>query len=76
MTTSTNLILILLLPAVFMLGQDWPVYGGDAGGTRYSPLKEINRSNVAKLKTAWTYQPAMSAMARISGREARSKRRR
>ena len=38
--------------------QDWPVYGGAYGGagqTRYSSLKQINRSNVAKLKVAWTY---------------------
>ena len=35
--------------------QDWPVYGGDAGGTRYSPLKQITRANVNQLKPAWTY---------------------
>jgi quinoprotein glucose dehydrogenase len=35
--------------------QEWPVYGGDAGQTRYSALKQIDRSNVAKLKVAWTY---------------------
>jgi quinoprotein glucose dehydrogenase len=34
---------------------DWPFYGGDAGGTRYSKLGEINRSNVARLKVAWEY---------------------
>jgi quinoprotein glucose dehydrogenase len=33
---------------------DWPIYGG-AGQTRYSALKQINRSNVAKLKVAWSY---------------------
>jgi glucose dehydrogenase len=40
------------LPAT---AQDWPFYGGDAGGTRYSPLKQITRSNVNQLKPAWTY---------------------
>jgi quinoprotein glucose dehydrogenase len=34
---------------------DWPYYGGDAGGSRYSPLAEINRSNVAALRVAWEY---------------------
>jgi len=34
---------------------DWPYYGGDAGGSRYSRLTEINKSNVAKLKIAWEY---------------------
>ncbi|PYV90030.1 MAG: hypothetical protein DMG90_10005, partial [Acidobacteria bacterium] len=28
---------------------DWPYYGHDAGGTRYSPLSQINRQNVATL---------------------------
>src|SRR5678815_1464645 len=50
-----NRFLLLLFAAGFAFGQDWPAYGGDAGGSRHSPLKEINRSNVAKLKTAWTY---------------------
>ena len=34
---------------------DWPYYGGDAGGSRYSPLTEINRSNVPRLRIAWEY---------------------
>jgi quinoprotein glucose dehydrogenase len=40
------------------LGQspdDWPYYGHDAGGMRYSPLAQINRENVANLKLAWTF---------------------
>jgi quinoprotein glucose dehydrogenase len=31
----------------------WPVYGGDAGGSRHSPLDQINRENVRFLKEAW-----------------------
>jgi len=34
---------------------DWPAYGHDRGGTRYSPLKQINRENVTALRVAWTY---------------------
>jgi len=34
----------------------WPSYGGDAGGARYSLASQIDRSNVAKLKVAWTYR--------------------
>ncbi|HVH08953.1 MAG TPA: pyrroloquinoline quinone-dependent dehydrogenase, partial [Gemmatimonadales bacterium] len=34
---------------------DWPYYGGDPGGSRYSPLTEINTSNVGRLQIAWTY---------------------
>jgi quinoprotein glucose dehydrogenase len=34
---------------------DWPYYGGDAGGSRYSPLTQINKSNVTELTVAWEY---------------------
>jgi quinoprotein glucose dehydrogenase len=34
---------------------DWPYYGGDAGGSRYSPLTQINRGNVSQLQVAWEY---------------------
>jgi quinoprotein glucose dehydrogenase len=34
---------------------DWPVYGHDPGGMRYSPLTEINRHNVSRLRVAWTF---------------------
>ena len=34
---------------------EWPTYANDAGGTRYSPLAQIDRSNVTQLKVAWTF---------------------
>src|SRR5688572_22691060 len=34
---------------------EWPFHGGDPGGMRFSPLTQINRKNVIKLKEAWTY---------------------
>lgn len=34
----------------------WYAYGGDAGGTRYAPLEQIDRSNVGDLEVAWTYR--------------------
>ena len=34
----------------------WTAYGGDGGGMRYSGAKEIDRSNVGKLKLAWSYR--------------------
>src|SRR5882757_168132 len=33
-----------------------PNYGNDGSGTRYSTAAQIDRSNVAQLKTAWTYR--------------------
>lgn len=35
--------------------KDWPIYGGDSLDDHYSPLNQINRSNVSKLQVAWTY---------------------
>jgi len=35
---------------------DWPAYGRDAGGARFSPLTQIHRGNVGQLKVAWTYR--------------------
>lgn len=34
---------------------EWPSYGNDPGGMRYSPLSQINRENVATLKVAWIF---------------------
>ncbi len=35
---------------------EWPHYGNDSGGTRYSSLAKIDRANVAQLRVAWTYR--------------------
>lgn len=32
---------------------DWQAYGNDQGGTRFSPLDQINTSNVARLTKVW-----------------------
>ena len=37
------------------VADEWPWYGHDPGGTRYSPLTQINRENVSTLKVAWTF---------------------
>ena len=34
---------------------DWSYYGRDQEGTRYTPLNQINRDNVASLEIAWQY---------------------
>jgi quinoprotein glucose dehydrogenase len=38
-----------------LLATDWPNYGNDPGGMRFSPLTQVNRENVAQLKPAWEY---------------------
>jgi glucose dehydrogenase len=42
---------VSLLPAQ----TEWPMYGYDAGATRYSPLKQINIRNIQRLQRAWTF---------------------
>ncbi|HTB25905.1 MAG TPA: pyrroloquinoline quinone-dependent dehydrogenase [Puia sp.] len=34
---------------------DWPLYGGNKAGNRYSHLTQININNVNKLQVAWIY---------------------
>ena len=55
---SVFAILLFSFTVVFSFAasaQEWRFYGGDAGGSRYSSLKQINRDNVARLQLAWTY---------------------
>jgi len=35
---------------------EWRFYGGDAGTTKYSPLDQINATNVKQLKIAWEWK--------------------
>jgi quinoprotein glucose dehydrogenase len=35
---------------------DWLFYGNDQGGSRFSPLQQINAANVASLEPAWTFR--------------------
>ncbi|MGI4880403.1 MAG: PQQ-binding-like beta-propeller repeat protein, partial [Janthinobacterium lividum] len=35
---------------------DWPRYTRDLGGTRFSPLTQINAGNVARLAAAWSFK--------------------
>ncbi len=35
--------------------KDWPTYGHDAGGMRFSPLTQLTSKNVSQLKVAWVY---------------------
>ncbi len=34
---------------------DWPTYGGNKAGNRYSPLTQINKQNIKNLQLAWTF---------------------
>jgi len=51
---------LLLLGSICLLGatvqDEWPTYGHDPGGQRFSPLTQIKPSNVRSLKVAWTFR--------------------
>ncbi len=54
------LVFVLLTGCSVALGQarrnqDWAVYLGDKATTHYSPLDQVNKSNVARLAAAWTF---------------------
>ena len=49
-------LLCMALPFSVASGQGWPHYGGDEGGSRFSPLTQINRENVAQLELAWQFR--------------------
>ena len=48
--------LLVVLLAIAARAEDWPHVGNDPGGTRYSPLKQIQKNNVRQLRIAWTYR--------------------
>jgi quinoprotein glucose dehydrogenase len=56
-----TLLLLVSLQAPQAHG-DWPVYGRDPGGARFSPLTQITRGNVAQLQVAWTYHTGVTDM--------------
>src|SRR5215510_1548413 len=67
--TFAQLLLLLTMTATLLSAQgldpstifkplgttdDWPTYGGDYTGQRYSALKQIDRTNVKNLSLAWS----------------------
>jgi quinoprotein glucose dehydrogenase len=59
----TGLLPVLLLATFPVLAQygtpatgEWRVNGGDAGSTRYSPLDQINATNVKNLQVVWRWK--------------------
>lgn len=59
-TLASVAILVLCAAAVAAQQQsrtgEWTHYGGDPGGLKYSPLAQIDRTNVSKLQLAWEWK--------------------
>jgi len=59
-----RLLVVLLLPPLVAAAtsdpkaslREWQIYHGDYGGTHYSELDQINRSNVKRLALAWKWK--------------------
>jgi quinoprotein glucose dehydrogenase len=76
MNTKSRLLCILILVMTGVVAArdsdripaaDWPMYNRDLAGTRYSPLDQINTSNVGTLIPAWTYHFNREGRKPISG---------
>ncbi|MDE3198587.1 MAG: PQQ-binding-like beta-propeller repeat protein, partial [Acidobacteriota bacterium] len=62
------LFLCLAAASIAFAQTDWPVYGHDPGGMRFSPLRQIDTKNVAKLKLAWSIDTRIAVTAPTTGR--------
>ena len=51
------LLSLSLATAAFADEVDWPYYGADQGGTRYTSADQINRDNFDQLRVIWRYRP-------------------
>ena len=78
MKTSPLLLTASLLAATLLVlcachhphgeSADYSVYGGNKAGNRYSPLRQINLTNVADLQPAWIYNSADTAASSTGSR--------
>jgi quinoprotein glucose dehydrogenase len=67
---ALSLLVLLVVGQAQTGGTDWPAYGRDPGGSRYSPLKQIDRSNVKSLRVAWTYRTGEDVGKSVVGNKA------
>jgi quinoprotein glucose dehydrogenase len=48
--------------------QEWPFYGGDQGGMKYSPLTDVSVSSVSRLAVAWEWPTREKALSQYGTR--------
>ncbi|SEF55254.1 quinoprotein glucose dehydrogenase [Bryocella elongata] len=67
---SFSLFLVSLAPASGQApaGSQWPTYGGDPGGQRYTAASQITPQNVSQLREAWHFHTHALDLAR-NGRD-------
>ena len=59
---------VAVLAGISVTAQDkamieWPFYGGDQAGTKYSAAADVNRDTVSGLEVAWTWKPEEKPLA-------------
>ena len=60
-----GLLVIAARPSLAQQGApdgQWPVYGGDGGSTKYSPLDQIDATNVEGLEVVWSWDSPDNAL--------------
>ncbi len=48
--------------------QDWPFYGGDQGGMKYSPLTDVSAASVSRLGIEWEWSTREKALSEFGTR--------
>ena len=48
---------------------DWPTYGNDAGGLKYSPLADVNRATVTRLRPVFTWEAREQIVSASEGQQ-------
>ena len=71
---AAGIVLLALAPGA--LAQDgemveWPYVGGTQAHTKYSPLADINRSNVDELEIVWSWDPNEQPLPELGARPGR-----
>jgi quinoprotein glucose dehydrogenase len=54
-SSGFGLLLLIVFCVSASWAEDWIAVGGDRGNARYSPLTQIDRENVGRLRVAWIY---------------------
>src|SRR3984885_8166496 len=47
---------------------EWPFYGGDQGGAKYSKLTDVNAKNVSRLHEAWSWKTGETELPQYGSR--------
>ena len=57
-------------PRTTTSSREWPTYGHDPGGMRFSPLNQLTPANVGQLEVAWVYHMRPATAPTPDGRAA------